>query len=201
MFLEWRWRVGQSNELTLVAQVLEGNAEAFEALVRPHMGLFLAGIRKILRDSDDAQDVLQEALLTIHRELRRFLGLSRFSTWAYRICINESLMSLRKRTRQREDVLEESSLALGFMDLSLERNLMLKSEADHFWKVLGEGLACLSQTQRAVFILRDVLEVETEEAAQRLGISRSMVRQRLHRARIVLRHLLGPDPTRHMASA
>ena len=193
--------MNQSAELELIERAVRGDGEAFERLVAPHLGLFMCGIRRVLKDSEDAQDVLQDALITIHRELHRFMGLSRFSTWGYRICLNETFMAKRRRARHREESLEEApACPASLVDPVQERILLDQSEAQRFWTLLEGGLQRLSAEQRAVFILRDVLEVDTEQAATRLGITRGLVRQRLHRARAGLRGLLGPDPSRLLAT-
>jgi RNA polymerase sigma-70 factor (ECF subfamily) len=166
------------------------------------MGLFTAGIHRILQDPLDTQDALQEALLSIHTELYRFLGQSKFSTWAYRICLNEALMLRRSRIRRREDTLEdfmphfsEDGHLMGkesLLETSREASAMEKVEEEQVRQKIREGLALLSEEQRAVFIMRDIEGMDTEEVAKVLGISRGLVRQRLHRARLGLRGVLAP---------
>ncbi len=158
-------------------------------------------IQRILGDPTDAQDALQEALLSIHLELGRFEGKSKFSTWAYRICVNEALMLRRSRMRRREDSVEnfqprfsddghlkdtDSVLAWRQDAEALEMAERLQLRA----KVV-EGLDRLSDDQRAVFVLKDLEGWDTEDIAMHLGISRDLVRQRLHRAHLGMRgHLV-----------
>lgn len=97
----------QAHESHLIAGILAGNREAFAVLVRPYLGLFTTGIHRILQDGHDTQDALEEALLSIHAELHHFMGRSKFSTWAYRICLNEALMLRRSRMRRREADIED----------------------------------------------------------------------------------------------
>ena len=94
-------------EAALVLTAAQGDAVAFEALVRPHLGMLFRVIDRILGNEAESQDALQDALLTIHRELPGFQGASKFSTWAYRICVNQALMARRKRVRRREDAIED----------------------------------------------------------------------------------------------
>ena len=94
-------------EAELITRSIAGDGEAFGALVEPYLGLFSAGIQRILQDTLDTQDALQEALLSIFKELHRFQGKSKFSTWGYRVCLNEALMLRRSRMRRREDTLED----------------------------------------------------------------------------------------------
>jgi RNA polymerase sigma-70 factor (ECF subfamily) len=168
--------------------------------VGPYLGLFYAGIHRILQDTLDTQDALQEALMSIHSELPKFQGKSKFSTWAYRICINEALMLRRSRIRRREDNIEDFMPRFTpdghlintekMRDWSQDALALVSVESDQVRAKIREGLGRLSDEQRAVFILRDLEGMDTDEVAQILGISRGLVRQRLHRARLGLRGIL-----------
>lgn len=189
-------------ESELLARSLTGDGEAFGMLVEPYLGLFAAGIQRILQDQLDTQDALQEALMSIFTELHRFQGKSKFSTWAYRVCLNEALMLRRSRIRRREDTLDDFMPRYapdghlmpkeGLKELSQEATALEKVERDQVRQKVQEGLNRLSDDQRAVFVLRDLEGMDTEEVAQMLGISRGLVRQRLHRARLGLRGILAP---------
>jgi len=189
-------------EAELIAAALKGDGDAFSDLVKPYLGLFSAGIHRILQDPVDTQDALQEALLSIHTELHRFLGKSKFSTWAYRICINEALMLRRSRIRRREDTIEDFMPHFSDdghvmsresqLETSKEPTALDRVEEEQVRAKVREGLALLSDEQRAVFIMRDIEGMDTEEVAKILGISRGLVRQRLHRARLGLRGTLAP---------
>lgn len=189
-----------AGEEGLIAIAQTGDGDAFGTLVEPYLGLFYAGIHRILQDPLDSQDALQEALMSIHRELPRFLGKSKFSTWAYRICINEALMLRRSKIRRREDNIEdflprftpEGHLmnAEKVRDWSQDANALVMVEQEQVREKIREGLTRLSDDQRAVFIMRDLEGMDTDEVARALGISRGLVRQRLHRARLGLRGVL-----------
>jgi RNA polymerase sigma-70 factor (ECF subfamily) len=189
-------------EADLIARSIAGDGEAFGALVEPYLGLFSAGIQRILQDPLDTQDALQEALLSIYTALHRFQGKSKFSTWAYRVCLNEALMLRRSRMRRREDTLEDFLPHFtpdghhmdreGLKDLSQEATALESVQEAQVREKVQEGLNLLSDEQRAVFVLRDLEGMDTEEVANMLGISRGLVRQRLHRARLGLRGFLAP---------
>ena len=189
-------------EAELIARSISGDGEAFGALVQPYLGLFSAGIQRILQDQLDTQDALQEALLSIFTELHRFQGKSKFSTWGYRVCLNEALMLRRSRIRRREDTIEDFLPHFtpeghhmgkeGLKDLSQEATALEQVEEAQVRQKVQEGLSRLSDEQRAVFVLRDLEGMDTEEVASMLGITRGLVRQRLHRARLGLRGVLSP---------
>ncbi len=187
-------------ESVLLAGARGGDPDAFRALVEPHLGMFQAVIQRILMDTLDTQDALQEALLTMHQELGRFEGKSRFSTWGYRICVNEALMLRRSRVRRREDSMEEFLPRFGadghhmdreaVLDLGRDAEALAVAEREQLRGKVLEGLTRLSDEQRAVFVLKDLEDWDTEDIARHLGISRDLVRQRLHRARLGMRGVL-----------
>lgn len=187
-------------ESVLLDQARGGDPDAFRALVEPHLGMFQAVIQRILLDTLDSQDALQEALLTMHQELARFEGKSRFSTWGYRICVNEALMLRRSRVRRREDAMEDFLPRFrddghlmdveAVLDLGQEAEALVVAEREQLKAKVLEGLDRLSDDQRAVFVLKDLEDWDTEDIARHLGISRDLVRQRLHRARLGMRGTL-----------
>lgn len=187
-------------EAALVQSAAQGDPLAFEALVRPHLGMLFRVIDRILGNEAESQDALQDALLTLHRELPGFHGASKFSTWAYRICVNQALMARRKRVRRREDAIEDLMPRFGdeghhmnvdtILDWSEDAEALMKVEQDELKVKVRAGLERLSDDQRAVFVLRDLEGWNTDEIARHLGITRELVRQRVHRARLALRAML-----------
>lgn len=95
------------NESQLITQILAGDSAAFATLLRPHLRLFTHGIHRILQDAQDTQDALEEALLDIHTDLRSFGGSSKFSTWAYHICLNQALLLRLSRMRRGKENSED----------------------------------------------------------------------------------------------
>ena len=187
-------------EAALVKAAAAGDPEAFETLVRPHLGMLFRVIDRILGNEAESQDALQDALLTILRELPGFQGASKFSTWAYRICVNQALMARRKRVRRREDAIEDLMPRFGddghhkdvdlLLEWSEDAEALMKVEQDELKARVRMGLDRLSDDQRAVFVLRDLEGWDTDEISRHLGITRELVRQRVHRARLALRALL-----------
>jgi RNA polymerase sigma-70 factor (ECF subfamily) len=185
-------------ETDLVQRAAQGDSDAFGALVQPHLGLFHNGIHRILGNTADTQDALQDALMSIHRDLPRFEGRSRFSSWGYKICLNAALMARRSRVRV-QDMERPSPLALGPFD---ERGHHQEPDHQLEWQVEAEAHAlvereemrdCLTRaldelpdSHRIVFVLKDLEDWETEDIARHLQLSPATVRQRLHRARVLL---------------
>lgn len=193
-------------ETSTGAQVLElainGDSDAFGSLVEPYLPMFYNAIFRILGDREDSQDALQNALMAIHRDLPKFEGRSAFSSWAYRICINNALMLRRVRVRRREDAMEDLVSQHEDQDrpMDAEASLRWSTEADAHTKVEHEEmrekmmaiLDKMSDAHRLVFILKDLEDWTTEAIADHLEITASVVRQRLHRARLFVLERMRP---------
>jgi RNA polymerase sigma-70 factor (ECF subfamily) len=186
-----------------VARAAAGDTAAFETLVGRHERRVYRMAWRLTGNQADAQDVLQDAFLAVYRGLASFRGESRFSTWLYRIATNAALMQRRARQRRPTESLEAflprfddngqhepDAAALGMVrraDEILDGKLLAdKARA---------ALERLPDLYREAFVLRDLEELDTAEVAQLLGIDPGTVRQRVHRARLMLRgylaHLVG----------
>jgi RNA polymerase sigma-70 factor (ECF subfamily) len=182
----------------LLARLRAGESSAYEDMVRLHSPRMLAVTRRILNSEDDAKDAVQDAFLSAFRGLQSFEGGSLLSTWLHRIAVNAALMKLRTRRRKPERsietllpaFLEDGHHAEDFKEWNLPVDkAMLRAETRAIVrKCIGE----LPDNYRTVLILRDIEELDTEEAAERLGLTPNAVKIRLHRARQALRTLLDP---------
>jgi len=181
----------------LAARAAAGEEPAFEELVsRYRARVYRLACR--LTDEGEAKDVLQETFLAAYRGLPAFRAESRFSTWLYRIATNAALMHRRARARRPAESLE-AFLPRFDADgghAAEPADLLAASRADELLdrKLLGEkaraGLDRLPDIYRDAFVLRDLEELTTAEVAELLGIDAAAVRQRVHRARLMLRGYL-----------
>jgi RNA polymerase sigma-70 factor (ECF subfamily) len=166
----------------------------------------LAVARGLLRNEEDARDVVQNAYISAFRGLPTFKGTSQLSTWLHRIVVNGALMKLRTRRRKPEQSIEE--LLPGFLEDGhhVENFCGWASQADQLLEhkqmrqVVRAAITELPETHRAVLILRDIEDMTTDEAAVALGITPNAVKIRLHRARQALatlvRRRMGNRPPR-----
>ena len=99
----------ESLENILVARAQSGNEDAFAELARKHSSQIYKCSLRILHNREDAEDNLQNVLLQTFRNIKRFEGKSQFSTWLVRVAINEALMKLRKRQRDKFVPLQDAS--------------------------------------------------------------------------------------------
>jgi RNA polymerase sigma-70 factor, ECF subfamily len=148
---------------------------------------------KITRNHEDADDVVQNAFVKAFQNLPDFRGDSRFYTWLVRITINEALMKIRRR-RFNEVSIDESKHADGASDPIEIKDQAANPEQRYLQHEVQRTLAAtineLEPSYRAVFQLRDVEGLSTEQTAQALDLTSSAVKTRLQRARMKLRESL-----------
>ena len=168
-----------------------GDREEFARLVEnTSTQIYRLGL-KMLNDSDDAEDMLQETYLKALRALPGFEGRASLTTWLYRIAVNEALMILRKRRPvvpvEEENQDEDEGLAdpVQIVDFSyMPESEMMTGEAKRF---LDTAVQKLNPSLRAVFLLRDVEGLSIKETADALNLTEMNVKTRLLRARLKLR--------------
>src|ERR1700722_12044767 len=185
----------EQTEDQLIKRGLNGDARALDSLfARNSRALYQTALR-VLGNPEDAEEALQEGLLSAYRNLGRFERRSQFSTWLTRIVINAALMRRRsKRARPAvslDDWTPDGDLPLAerFADESPNpEQLYAGTELrDRVSKKLGE----ISPLLRTAFWLREIEGLSAEEAAQVLGVSRNTLKARLWRARQELAARLG----------
>jgi len=187
----------ESSDESLAAQAAGGDAAAFEALVvRYQHRVFRLACR--LTSETDAPDVVQDAFVQVYRHLATFRGGAQFSTWLYRIATNAGLMHRRARARRPAESLDEF-LPRFDADGRLEDTpdaLRIASRVDELLdrRVLAKKAQAavdrLPDLYREAFVLRDLEELSTADVAQVLGVDSATVRQRVHRARLMVRGYL-----------
>ncbi len=190
-------RVGQTSEFDeagLVAQAQQGGVEAFTELVTRYEGNIYRLARHITQSPEDAEDVLQETFLKAYEHLVDFQGNSKFYTWLVRIAVNQSLMKLRKRKSDASVSLDDP-YDTGEENLTREiavwePNPEQTYSREEIRAILEKAVESLPPTFRAVFALRDIEELSTEETAALLNLSIPAVKSRLLRARLRLREKL-----------
>lgn len=172
--------------------------EAWEALVREHSPRMLALARRFLRCEHDSADALQEAFLSAFRSIDSFAGQSSLSTWLHRIMVNVCLMKLRSKARRQTISVEELLPTFDERGRHARPVAAWRDDTDahsadgDVREHVRECIARLPENYRAVLILRDVEQFDTEQAAEILGTTAANVKVRLHRARQALRTMLGP---------
>ena len=177
------------------------DAKAFEAIMRRYNTRLFRIARSILKDDAAAEDALQDAYVRAYGHMDTYRGEAELSTWLTRIVINEALMALRKRKRERTVVPfasrnDTSGSAEGkIMDVEDRRaespsDTALRGEIR---RIIERRIDELPVAFRTVFLMREVEDMTVQETAECLGIPAATVRTRLFRARTLLRESLERD--------
>jgi RNA polymerase sigma-70 factor (ECF subfamily) len=173
----------------VIRQVLDGNTAVFELLMRRYNELVYRAARAIVRDEQEAEDVMQQAYVNAFTHLRQFNGAARFSTWLTKIAINESLARVRRRG-QYETFDDELPNAEPFISRNVSENPERQAFAGELRELVESAIDRLPNGTREVFVLRDVEGLTTSEVAESLGVSDDVVKTRLSRGRAALRRIL-----------
>ncbi len=141
----------------LVKLVKAGEVEPYDELVRRHQIKIHDLCYKMIRNYDDARDLAQETFIKAFRKINTFRGRSKFSTWLYRIAMNNCLNFL-KRQRPTEQLFDEIRIAKSDDPVQIFRNKRFREQ-------LREAVAKLPEVQRAVFTLRTLEDFSYEEVS------------------------------------
>ncbi|MEU0133020.1 sigma-70 family RNA polymerase sigma factor [Streptomyces sp. NPDC006296] len=175
-----------TDDTLLVVRAAEGDEEAFADLVRLHAPPLVRMATRILGNEPEAEDAVQEALISAWRKLPEFRMQSTFRTWVYRIVTNRCLNVLRSR-RPVDHLDSADHVAAPEHTVSPARIAESHAAVDE----LQRALASLSAEQRACWVLRELDGQSYEFIAQTVGISQEAVRARVFRARRSLTQQLG----------
>ena len=173
----------------VIREVLEGNTAIFELLMRRYNERVYRSARAILRDEQEAEDVMQQAYVNAFTHLRQFNGSARFSTWLTRIAINEAIARVRRRGRY-ETFDDELPMVEPLMSRSVLENPERQAFTGELRGLLEWAIDTLPNGMREVFVLREVEGLSTSEVAESLAVSEDVVKTRLSRGRAALRRVL-----------
>lgn len=169
----------------VVARVLTGDSALYELLMRRYNRLLFRLARGIVRDDDEARDVVQAAYVSAYYHLYQFRGPAGFKAWLARIAVNEAL----GRTRRAPALAEADDGVLALPDL-LDVGPESAASSRDLLRLLQEAIDRLPEEFRQVFMLRGVEQLSIAETAEVLEIKPATVKTRFHRARRLLRELL-----------
>jgi RNA polymerase sigma-70 factor (ECF subfamily) len=181
----------------LVRSAKAGDYEAFEQLVARHERRLYSLAMRILRQREDAENVVQTAFLSALEHLRDFREESSFATWITRIATHGAFNVLRKRkglstvpleTSERDGEHGEVPHPQLIADWRGDPARIVERKELHH--ILTKAIDALPEKHRLVFVLRDVERLSVAETAQVLGITEPNVKVRLLRARLALRERL-----------
>jgi len=181
---------------TLLTRLQAGDEHAVAELARTYGSKIYQLAFRYLRNKEDAEEITQDVLFKVYRNVGAFRGDSALSSWIYRITFNAAMSRLRTAKHQRQDDDRPAAGADGderpsqqdiadWSDMADERVLRSQLRTRVFRAILA-----LPAIYRAPVMLRDIQGMSTEEASAMLRVKDQTLKSRLHRGRVILRKQL-----------
>lgn len=185
----------------LVDRFKNGDQSAFDEMVLRYWGRIFVMVKQLLGNSQDAEEVTQDAFIRAHRGLATFRGDSAFSTWLYQIATNLARNKYWYWWRRKRDksisfdqpLSDDGSMMLSDVFPSGVDSPMEEVVTQEFVDRVAECMQMLNAKHREILILRNVQNLSYEEIASVLGISVGTVKSRIARAREGLREKMGKE--------
>jgi RNA polymerase sigma-70 factor (ECF subfamily) len=169
----------------LVQQILDGNANAFRFLVSNNQRIVLHIAGRVVGRQEDVEDICQEVFTKVFRQIRKFRGEAKLSTWIATIAYNTSISHLRKQKQRQEISIDESpGIVANKEEVIFPANLLEKEEAKACLLKLVEQLPVHYRTVLTLFHLE---EFSYREIEQITGMPEGTVKSYLSRARSLLK--------------
>ena len=180
------------SDAEIVQAVLDGDANAFEALVLRYQKKVYNTVLRLAGDCAEAEDLSQEGFLKIFKGLSSFRGESSFSTYIYRVAANTAIDALRRReaptVRLSTENEEGEEFELALPDAGPLPVEILESRERR--QAIRAAIDALPEHHRAVIVLREMDGMSYQDIAQAMGLTEGTVKSRINRARGRLRQLL-----------
>jgi RNA polymerase sigma-70 factor (ECF subfamily) len=173
----------EQEDLTLVQQCLEGNQNAFSALIAKHQKAVFNVALRMVKDYQDAQDLAQAVFVKAYERLGTFDARHKFFSWIYRMAVNESLNFIKRR--RRFETLDESAEYAAAGQTPAE-----DYEENEMSRNIQNALMNLGIDHRAVIVLKHFENLSYEEIGYILDIPEKTVKSRLFTARQVLKNIM-----------
>jgi RNA polymerase sigma-70 factor (ECF subfamily) len=186
------------SDADVISRAREGDHDAFRVLVERYQDRAYRLALRVLRDEEQARDVVQDGFLKVYRSLDRFEGRSGFYTWLYRVIMNLCLDAKRRDRSQRHVEWDETApgeIDPATADAANELYQQQTGPAGSFERaelrgIMAGAIEQLPDDARQTLLLREVEGLSYAEIAECLGIPKGTVMSRLHHARRRVRELL-----------
>ena len=184
-------------ERELIRRAQGGDVAAFEQLINEHQKRIFSIAYRVAGNPDDAADMAQEVLVKIFKNINKFKGDSKFSTWIYRVATNTCLDELKRLKRHKAYSLDqELETEDGAVSVDVEDTAPTpeqSAERKAIRSAVNSAIAKLGEEHKKVIILRDIQGFSYEEIAKMLNCSDGTVKSRISRARAKLKKILSQD--------
>lgn len=185
-------------EITLIKRSQMGDIDAFEALISDNTRFVYNIALKMLKNKEDAEDISQEALIKVYKNIDSFNMESSFRTWMYRIVVNTCLDHMRKNkvtvlSIDKPIITEHNEFQVEIEDNSFSPEELFERKENQ--KLIIHALNQLDDSFKTAIILRDINDFSYEEIAEILTCNLGTVKSRISRGRQKLREIIEKDET------
>jgi len=175
----------QEDERLLIERAAHGDQSAFSALFHRYREMVYRVAYRLLGNSEDTQDAIQQTFIELYKSLPGYEGKSKFTTWLYRIAVNVSIQLFRKKKlRSRDQPLDPEQMA----DESFNAESPVERRELH--RSIGQALASIQLRKRTVVILHDIENRTMEEISEIIGVPVGTIKSRLFYGREELKKKL-----------
>jgi len=179
----------REKEIILLKRIKEGSQEAYIELVTPFKERLFRKAVSMVKDEDDAEDIVQEALISGYRSIGNFRAEAGVYTWLYRIVVNKSKDLLSRKKRGKEKPIDENENQFVDERIGYEKKLELSEESSYLITKINQ----LEDIYRQVIELRYFEEMSYSEIALVVGVNVGTVKSRLFKAKEFLKHMILQD--------
>lgn len=179
----------KERELQLLTRIRNGDKAAYVELVKPYSERLLRKAKSMTSNEDDAEDVVQDALISGYKSISNFRADSGVYTWLYRIVINKSKDLLAKNKNRGEKPLSDSEYLVLDERMGYEKKLELNDESNYLIRKVNS----LDEVYRQVIELRYFEEMSYSDIATVLNCNIGTVKSRLFKAKELLKHMILQD--------
>lgn len=179
----------REKEKILLQKIKSGDKAAYIELVNPYRERLYRKAKSMLRDDDDAEDIVQDAMISGYKSITKFRAESGVYTWLYRIVVNKSKDLLQKKKREIEKPIDNTEQQFVDDRVGYEKKLELSDESSYLISKIKQ----LDDNYKQVIELRYFEEMSYADIASVLKCNVGTVKSRLFKARELLKHLILQD--------
>lgn len=178
----------KSSDEELMARYKEGDARAFELLLKRHEGPVFRFIFRMVKNREKANDLLQETFLRVVKNAKRYSAKAKFTTWLYTIARNQCIDALRKAKHRRHPSLDQPHGADPEGRTLMEKlpgrspDGFERTDAGELRERIDAALTRLSEEQREVFVMREFQRLKFKDIAVIVGVSENTIKSRMRYA-------------------
>jgi RNA polymerase sigma-70 factor (ECF subfamily) len=183
--------IQELSDVELIAKALRGRESGFEELVRRYQRPIVAYVYRMLGDYEASLDVTQEVFIKVYNSLDRYSSEYKFSTWLYRIAHNAAIDHMRRNSQNLQSL--ETENADGAYQIQLESTALTpeqERERSEWRSEIDAVVKCLPAVYRELILLRHSRDLSYDEIAEVTNLPLGTVKNRLFRAREMMREML-----------